>query len=86
MNLLMTSVAVAVCGNLLQDKKKETIAQSLANNSRVPSQKQDNDSSQCTFLVSDSFTYILVYKSVPNLPDRVLDCVTNLPSAMSMRC
>ena len=85
MSRLMPSVAVAVCGNLLKDKKRQLL-NLWPTNSSVPSQNHDNKSSQCTFLVFDSFTYILVYKSVPYLHERALDCVSNLPSALSVRC
>lgn len=86
MSRLMPSVAVVVCGNLLQDKKKRQLLNLWPTNSSVPSQNHDNKSSQGTFLVFDSFTYILVYKSVPYLPERALDCVSNLPSALSVWC
>ena len=86
MSRLMPSVAVAVCGNLLQDKKKKQLLNLWPTNSSVPSQNHDNKSSQCTCLVFDSFTYILVHKSVPYLPETALDCVSNLPSALSVRC
>lgn len=82
----MPSVAVEVCGNLLQDKKKRQLLNLWPTNSSVPSQNHDNKSSQCTFLVFDGFTYILVHKSVPYLPEKALDCVSNLPSALSVRC
>ena len=86
MSRLMPSVAVEVCGNLLQDKKKRQLLNLWPTNSSVPSQNHDNKSSQCTFLVFDGFTYILVHKSVPYLPEKALDCVSNLPSALSVRC